>query len=83
MAERVATTADSKWNEICNKIRKRIAHKREVKRILDQGTTVARNGVATTIARQIVNGGHIGKKNITKLTDEQLLFVSNIPALAI
>jgi hypothetical protein len=81
MAERVTTAANSKWNDIRNTIRKRIAHKREVQRILDPDTTVARNGVATTIARQIVNGGQVGKNNVPRLTDEQLLFVSNIPAL--
>lgn len=78
MAERVITT--DRWNTCRNLIRKRIAYKRTVHRILDPDTIPVRKGQVTEIAAQIVNGGgRIGRdsESIPALTDEQLLFVSN------
>ncbi|KAE9971188.1 hypothetical protein EG328_005789 [Venturia inaequalis] len=68
MAERVVTTHH--WNQCRNVIRKRIAYKRTVHRILDPDTISVRNGGVTKIAARIVNG----KGNIGRLTDEQLLY---------
>lgn len=75
MAERVVTT--DKWNTCRNLIRKRIAYKRMVQRVLDPDTIPMRKGKVTEIAEQIVNGGMIGRQSFPLLTDEQLLFVSN------
>ncbi|TID15864.1 hypothetical protein E6O75_ATG08922 [Venturia nashicola] len=75
MAERVVTT--DRWNTCRNLIRKRIAYKRTVHRILDPDTIPVRKGQVTEIAAQIVNGGgKIGREaeTLPALTDEQLLF---------
>lgn len=75
LAERVVSM--EAWNTVRNLIRKRIAHKRMVHRVLDEDTTVTRKNGVTKIAYQIVNGGMVGKGHFSGLTDEQLLFVSS------
>lgn len=80
MAERVVTT--DRWNKCRNVIRKRIAYKRTLHRILDPDTIPVRKGEVTKIAAQIVNGaGSIGRgsETLPALTDEQLLYVSDLP----
>jgi hypothetical protein len=86
MAERVdkaGALKDRDWNAIRNTIRKRIAYKRLKQRILDPDTVVTRKEAATEIASQIVDGWKDGKTVVPKLTDEQLLFVSNLFAFVV
>ncbi|QDS70034.1 hypothetical protein FKW77_003875 [Venturia effusa] len=72
MAERVVTPDG--WNARRNLIRKRIAYKRRMYRILDPDTIPVRKGKVTEIGEHIVAGGTIGSHVVLPLTDEQLLF---------